>query len=120
MSITATRPVWRWPDTCTVERDANAGTQETWGNPVSPNWQPHLVDLTCRSWVDAGREPVDSDRTVTIVDRRVHAARGTDVTTRDRVVGISERGTVVAAGPWGIEAVLERRDHLELVLQEIG
>jgi hypothetical protein len=117
MSLVSTRLALR--HRCTIQRDGSAGTPDAWGSPVAPAWAAHVEGQPCRTWVDAGREPIDPDRTVTITDRRMIVPRSTDVTTRDRIIDISERGTVFAAGPWAIEAVLERREHLELVLQEI-
>jgi hypothetical protein len=104
---------------CTIQRDDNAGTDDGWGNPLAPDWQDHETDVPCRVVVDAGREPVDHDRTVTLVDMRLLLPLDTDVTERDRVSSVIERGAEYHEGPLGIEAVLRRRTHLELVLRRI-
>jgi len=102
---------------CTIERDA--ASTDTWGNPDTPDWQAHLADVPCRVIVDAGREPVDSDRTVVVVDLRLIVPLSTDVTEQDRVSEIVERGSDYTDGPLGIEAVLRRRTHLELLLRRL-
>lgn len=104
----------------TIQRDANAGTDNGWGNPDSPDWQPHLTDVPCRSWADAGRETVDATTTVVVEDLRVIVTIGTDVTERDRLGDITHRGHVVVKGPTGIRAVLRNQDHLELVLVRLS
>jgi hypothetical protein len=103
---------------CTIERD-QAAVDDGWGQPGPPDWQPHVEDVPCRAWVEAGREPVDRERTATLIDRRIMVPVDTDVTERDRVAQVTERGDVVLDGPMGIEAVLRRRDHLELVVERV-
>lgn len=105
---------------CTIERDANAGTTDAWGNPLPPDWQTHLADVQCWAWEVAGREPVDPDRTIVVRDRRLRVPADTDVTERDRIATVTHRGTVLLAGPLGIEAVLRHGDHLELVVTGVN
>lgn len=104
---------------CTIERDANASTEDSWGHSLPPDWEMHLQDVPCRAWVNSGREPVDSDRTIVVIDARVIVPLGTDVTERDRVATITVRGAELFEGPMGIEAVTRHREHLELSLQRI-
>lgn len=115
MSLVSSRIALR--HRCTFERDGAAA--DAWGNPGSPVWAEHLADVPCRVIVDAGREPVDSDRTVVVVDMRLLVPLSTDVTEDDRVSEILERGSAYTDGPLGIEAVLRRRDHLELLLRRL-
>jgi hypothetical protein len=105
---------------CVVQRDDNAATDDGWGNPQTPDWQDHLTDVPCRVVVDAGREPVDSDRTVVLVDMRLLVPLDTDVTESDRVSEITERGDDYVDAPLVIEAILRRRTHLELALRRIS
>lgn len=107
----------------TIERDVNAfGEADAYGNPLAPSWQTHLEELPCRAWAagsvqgGGGREIADARKTVVVLDRRMVVPLGTDVTEADRVAEVTERGTVVLAGPMAIEAVLHRPDHIELVL----
>ena len=43
---------------CTIQRDANAGTTDEFGQPNPPDWQDHLTALPCRTQAAAGREAV--------------------------------------------------------------
>lgn len=106
----------------TVQRDANAATDDGWGggNPDSHDWQDHLTDLPCRYWVTVGRERTDATTEVVVEDMRLIVELGTDVTGRDRLGGITYRGDTIAAGPIGIRAVLQQKDHLELVLVRLS
>lgn len=113
MSLAATRLALK--HRVTVERDANADAGD-WGDPDTPDWQPHLTDLPCRAWSSAGRETVDAKTTVIVEDMRLLCQLGTDITAEDRLGDITSRGTVIFAGPIGVRAVLARPDHLELVL----
>jgi hypothetical protein len=116
MSLVSSRVALR--QRCTIERDV-ASVDDGWGQPGPPDWQPHLEDVPCRTWVEAGREPVDLGRTATFIDRRIIVAVDIDVTERDRVAEVTERGDVVLDGPMGIEAILRRPDHLELVVERV-
>lgn len=102
---------------CTIQRDAAAA--DSWGGTATPDWQDSATNVPCRAVEEAGREPVDKDRTVVILDRRLLVPLGTDVTERDRISSITERGTDLLDGPVNIEAVLTRRTHLELLLQKV-
>lgn len=104
---------------CTVERDANAATDDGWGNPQPPSWQTHLVDLACRAWATAAREPVDDEKTIVVEDRRMMVPLDADVTEKDRIATVTHRGATILEGPMGIEAVVRRRDHIELVLERL-
>lgn len=107
--------------TCTIERDANAGIPNNWGNQTTPNWQPHLIDVPCRAWAEAGRETVTNSTTVVVVeDARLIVPLGTDVTEQDRVASVSFRGATTMAGPLGIRAVLTHQDHIEIVLVKVA
>jgi hypothetical protein len=97
-----------------LERDANADTDDGSGNPLPPDWQPHLTQV-CRFWANAAREAVDDSSTVVVVeDVRVIVPTGTDVTEDDRIAQIANRGGTVLDGPLGIRGILQRRDFLEL------
>jgi len=100
---------------CSIERDY-AGT-DAWGDSATPDWKPHLADVVCRTTgPNVGREAVTDERTVVVVDQRLLVPLGTDVTERDRIGNVTYRGTVIIQGPVGIEAVLRRATHIELVL----
>lgn len=106
---------------CTIERNANSGSPDPWGNPVAPDWEPILIDQPCVLWTTAGREVVSDTTTVVVVeDMRLLLPAATDVTAADRVVSVTYRGGMVQDGPLGIRAVLVHRDHIELVLVEVA
>jgi hypothetical protein len=104
----------------TTRRDANAATSNDWGQPDTPNWQDHITNLVCRYWVTAGQEQATNTSTVVVEDMRLIVPLGTDVTERDQLGDITDRGTVIVTGPIGIRAVLHNHDHLELVLVRIS
>lgn len=118
MSLSSSRVGYK--HRCTIQRDANAGTSNEWGNQDSPNWRAHLTDLPCRAWTNAAKEPVDDEKTVVLEDRRVSVVLGTDVTEADRVASITDKqGSTIFDGPMGIEGVLSYSDHMELILEHI-
>lgn len=117
MSTTATR--LSLTHRCTIERDANAATTNARGNPNPPDWQPAATNVACRYYVTAGRERAENISTVVVEDMRLLVTKDTDVTERDRIGDITDRGTVVVDGPVSIRAILRRRDFLELVLVHI-
>lgn len=118
MSLVATRVAMT--HRCSIERDVNQGSDDGWGNPRSPDWKPHLADVPCRTaGPNVGREAVTDERTVVVVDQRLLLPLDTDVTERDRLGNVTNRGTVILRGPIGIEAVLRRATHIELMLTGI-
>lgn len=104
---------------CTIERDANAGSSNARGNPNTPNWQT-LATVPCRLSVTAGQEAVDATTTAVVEDMRLIVTSDTDVTERDRINGVTYRGATYAAGVIGIRAVLHHQDHIEIVLVRIS
>lgn len=102
---------------CDIERDA--ATAGSWGGTGEPDWESSITDLPCYASTSAAREPIDADRTVVVEDLRMLVPVDTDVTERDRVGDVTDRGSVIYPGPMGIEAVLRFPTHLELVLQRI-
>jgi hypothetical protein len=104
---------------CTIERNANADATDDWQTPPPPAWAPHLQEQPCRAWI-SGHRPVSHEGTLTavLIELSMLVPLGTDVTDGDRVNGITLRGEPVHEGPLTIHAVLERRDHLELILSK--
>lgn len=101
---------------CTVERDVNIGSDDGWGNPLPPDFEPNVTDLECRAWT-AGHETVTNKGTLAVV-LEVHliVSLGSDIAEGDRVVSITLRGGTVQDGPLAVRAVLPQRDHLECIL----
>lgn len=104
----------------TVERDANAGTSDGWGQAQPADWQAHLSDLPCRVWTRAGREQIDAATSIVAEDMRLVVELGTDVTEQDRLGDVTYRGDTIVAGPISIRAVVARKDHVELFLERIA
>lgn len=102
---------------CTVERDQADGA---WGDPDVPDWQQHLSSLPCRLWVTIGRETIDGVEAVVSESMRMLVELGTDVTEKDRITSVAERGAAVDDGPLGIRAVLRHDDHLELIVVRLS
>jgi len=110
---------------CTIERDSALSTPSAWNAPSTPSWSNHLAAVPCRSWAGSSGggagsgESVTTARTAVLLDRRVVVPLGTDVTEADRVASITYRGTELLDGPMLIEAVVNRTDHLELILKRV-
>lgn len=101
----------------TIER--NEGTDDPFGGETA-GWEALGEDVECRAWINTGREQVSGERTLVVNDMRCLLPLGTDVSESDRLGDITERGEVIFPGPFGIEAVMRQRDHIELMLVGIG
>lgn len=101
---------------CALERNTAIGTPDEYGNPSPASWAP-LVTVPAWLWTSTDREVVNGQKTAVVEDTRMLVPKATDVTAKDRVNGVTDRrGTVVRPGVWMIENVINRRDHLELML----
>ena len=100
----------------TVERNANVGTDNGWGNPEPPDWVTQIEDLPCRAWTGSHITRAHQGTIVVVTEVNMLVPLGTDVTVDDRVVAVTSRGETIFAGPLAVHAVLVRRDHLELIL----
>lgn len=88
--------------------------------PATPAWTAHLT-IPCRPMLKAEREARDENKTAIVEDFRLLIPKGLDVTTNDRVSNVTNRKQVVEyAGPYLIDAKLERREHVELILRQIA
>ena len=116
MSLSSSRVGYR--HRCTIERD-EAEPDGAWGGPGTPDWQTHIADLPCRAWTATANEQTDDRRTAVVVQRRISIAVGTDVTERDRVASVTDRGNTLYEGPMDIEGILRYPDHWELILELI-
>jgi hypothetical protein len=111
----------------TIERlaapPAPPGDEDEWGGdplPSAGQWNVLAGDVACWSWSTVEKE-VQAEKIAVVEDLRAIVPKGTDVTERDRLNGIRDRiGTVIKPGVLLIEAVVNRRTHLELVLRGIS
>ena len=102
-----------------VQRNTNAGADPT-GNPGVPSWTTHLAAMPCRTWFDGERQVTDGEKTAAIEDRKLICPRGTDIRPGDRILNVKNRlGEVEFTGPAKIEAAGNRKDHIELSLEEV-
>jgi hypothetical protein len=104
--------------TATIQRNTPV-SDDSWGDSGVPVWEDYQDDVPCRAIVEAGREGVDEDRTVIVLDRRILFPLGTDITESDRVLSVKERGEVLLDGPMDVEAVIVRRTHLETLVKRV-
>jgi hypothetical protein len=100
---------------CTVERDVNQHHERV-GNPAAPNWQPLATERACAS---SGRPPaasdVDGDTFAAVEDMRLIVPADTDVTERDRIGDVTDRGAVTLFRRADRDPLRPPpRDHLEL------
>lgn len=99
-----------------LERNAAIGVPDEYGNPSPASWTA-LTTVPAWLWTTADREVMDARKTAVVEDTRMIVPRGTDVTAKDRVNGVKDRrGRDVRPGIFMIESVINRRDHLELML----
>lgn len=104
---------------CIIERDANMGTPDSWGNPSLPDWQPH-AEVKCNAWTQSGMENVTAKRIVGLNERMVAMPLGTDVEITDRVSAVTFcNGDRFWDGPMNIRSVQIYSEHLELTLEEV-
>lgn len=103
-----------------VQRNQAAG-EDPYGNPNPPDWQTLHASLPCRTWFEGERQVTDSNKTAAVEDRKVIVPLGTDIEPGDRILTVKDRlGAVVFTGPAKIEAAGNRKDHIELSLEEVS
>lgn len=104
-----------------VERDANANTEDPFGGPEPPDWETLHEALPCKTWFESERQAIDSNKTAEVEDRKVIVPKGTDIRPGDRIVDVRDRrAAVIFTGPAMIGAAGNRKDHIELSLQEVS
>lgn len=103
-----------------VQRNTTSTTDDL-GQPSAPAWSTHIASLACWFWQTAEREVV-GDKAAIVGDMKMIVPRGTDITEADRINGITSKNgiTTIRSGVLLIEAVIPRRDHLELMLRGIS
>lgn len=102
----------------TVERGATV--EDEYGNPGPITWGAHIAALPCWLYSRTERE-VTGEKSAVIEDLRLMVPKGTDVTEKDRISAVVDRrGQAIRPGVLVIEAVVRRRDHLELDVRGIA
>jgi len=95
-----------------VTDDFNQPGVQTWSD---------LATVACWSWTTTEAELVGGGRTAVATQLWAIVPRGTAVTEQDRLRDVVDRrATVIHAGVLNIEAVINRRDHLQLALRAVA
>lgn len=116
----ASRMVYRARLERDTQLDPNA-TPDDWGDPGAPAWVQTYDSVACWIWTNMARELGDQGGIRVIEDVRMLVPRDTDVTTKDKVLDVTDRaGATIRTGPYLITAVVNRRDHLELALRAVA
>lgn len=103
-----------------VQRSTSAGTDDS-GNPLPASWATHIAAMPCKLYSSSGREAVDPERTIAVVDLKLLAPRDAAVTTDDRINGVVDRrGTSILPGVARIEAVMHKETHQEISLTQVA
>lgn len=107
----------------TMRAVVERGTSSTddYNNPDSPTWTMHLAALACWLWTGTEREVFDTRKTAVTEDIVMIVPKGTDITESDRIASVADRrGVTIHPGVLTISTVINRREHLELVLQGVS
>lgn len=100
-----------------IKRNQAPGTDD-YGQPGPTNWQIIAVDVPCYVWLRQAGTVVGNQRTVTVEAPTMVVPLDTDITVRDQVSSIADRLGKELFGKLHVDAVLRRKDHLEVRLDE--
>ena len=102
-----------------VERDTSTGTDD-FGNPDKPNFTT-LATVPCWAWSSTDREVVDGGKSASIESFRAMFPKAADVKEGDRIAKITDRRDVTLfPGPFAIETMQFKHDHLEADLEVVS
>ena len=100
----------------TLQRDS--AEPDEYGQPGPPDWQT-TAHVACWVWQGGGRRSQQTPRLIEADDVGMIVPRATDIVSGDRVLEVYDRaGTVLYENPLYADAVVRRRDHLEVRLRE--
>jgi len=99
-----------------IER--NQASADAYGHPGPPNWQIIAPAVPCYVWLRQAGTVVGAERTVTVDAPTMVVPLDTDITAADRVRNVADRLGKELFGMLHVDAVLKRRDHLEVRLNE--
>lgn len=97
--------------------ERNAATKDVLGHQGPPNWIG-LGTFPARVWVVTGDTRHAEGLSVDASRYRAMVPLGTDITSVDRAVKVTNRRAVDLFGTLYIDAVLPRPDHLELRMRD--
>lgn len=96
------------------------GAVDDSGNPAPGSWATHLAAMPCWLYGSTEREAVTAETTAVVTDLKLLAPLGADVGESDRINQVKDRrGNVIEAGVLGVEEVLRKRTHKQLVLSRV-
>lgn len=105
---------------CTTERDTS--TADNHGGKLPGGYQPHLEDVPCRAYYQAGQFEQKPEQQQAVEALALLLPIGTDLDDRkDRIVEITDRqGVLLFAGPLQLDGpIIRRQDHLQITLRQV-
>jgi len=102
----------------TIER--NAGTEDAYGNPRT-DWQIVGIEVPCYVWAARGggrRTRIGDQDQITLDLPGAIFPLATDVDHKDRLLTVVDRRGEELFAMMYVDAVLRRRDHLQVSLRE--
>lgn len=94
----------------------NTASANALGHESVPSWTA-LSTTPCYAWVDRGDTRHTAEMSAEGERYRAIVPIGTDVTSKDRLEKVTERDDTQLFGVMYVDAVIRRRDHLELRLR---
>jgi len=98
----------------------NYATKDPYGQPGPPEWQA-LEPVPCFAWAGSGKakQTVHGDViTITTDQPGMIVPSGTDIVNTDRVEAVRDRRGEDLFGEMFVDAILHRKDHLEIGLRD--
>jgi hypothetical protein len=93
------------------------GTPDEYGQPRT-DWRT-TAHVACWVWQGGGRRSQATPRIIEADDVGMIVPLGTDILSGDRVLEVYDRvGSLLYENPLPVDAVVRRRDHLEVRLRE--
>lgn len=107
-------------DRAVIETDTNT-TAGPDGLPGIPSWSESSKKIACRYYTQVKRQVIDGNKLALVEDLRLLLPKGTAIAEAQRIARIENRlGVTIAAGPFGIETIQERRTYLEAQLVRVS
>lgn len=97
--------------------ERNSATRDDYGQKNVPVWDA-LATIPCYAWVRRGDTYHDAGLSVDATRYWAIIPLGTDLTSDDRIEKIEDRAGTELFPTLYIDAVLQRRDHLELRMRD--
>ncbi len=106
-----------------VERNTTTA-RDGYGAKATPTWSEHIASQPCFFYRERRMSSEEVVRTSGMIRHdmlRLMVPKGTDITEKDRINGVTERdGTVIETGYMNITSVLHSHTHLEIRLEKVA